>query len=184
MEAGRRIEEKEEQVNMLAMVGAVLLMQVITASSPARSADPPQDSAAVARLRERMAGQREVRVRIERGWVRLTRPMLGDAALAYREAWFDRLERDTVLPNPLPLRLVSVAQVKGKGLSLPAVALGGLTVGVSVLASTLLSKAIAPTGAPDNATIFRASLLGFGVGATVGAAESVLIPRWVTVYRR
>src|SRR5574341_222144 len=134
MEAGRRIDGKGRQVNMLTMLGAALLMQVMTAP-PARFPDAPQDSAAVARLGARMGGQRAVRVRIERGWVQLTRPTLSGTGLGYREAWFDRPEQDTVLPNPLPLALVSVAQVRGKRFSLPAVVLGGLTVGVSVLGS-------------------------------------------------
>lgn len=173
---------------MSAFLGALLLMQAAVTSAPGAGTlydDAAQDSTVAARLRVRLEGQREMRVRVDPGWVQLTRPSLGDAGLVYHEAWFDRPElSDTLLPNPLPLDLIAVAQVRGKRFSVPAVVLGGLAVGASVLASALLSKAIDSRNAPDNRIIIRGSLIGFGVGAAAGGVQGVLTTRWVTVYRR
>ncbi len=141
-----------------------------------------QDSAALVRLRARVAGQQAVRVRVGREWWEFTRPEITDSTIAYHDAWPDRLERqDSTLPNPLPLTQVSALQVQGKAV-LPAALFGGLSLGVSALASTLLTKVISPQTAPDGGTIVQVTLLGIGVGAAVGAAEGALRSRWVTVY--
>jgi hypothetical protein len=165
----------------------MLLVQAALVAAPAPSPAPwtlRQDSVQLARLRARMQDQREVRVRVGRDFVELTRPRLVDSTIAYHDAWFDRLEARDTLPNPLPLGQVSVVQVRGKGVSLPAVVFGGLSIGVSVLASSLLTKAIDSRNAPDGGTIVRVSLLGFGIGAVLGGAQSAFSTRWVTAYRR
>ncbi len=172
---------------MTALVTAgMLLVQAALPAAPAPSPvplAPPQDSAQLARLRTRIEGQREVRV--ERDYVELTRPTLLDSAIAYHDAWFDRVEaQERALPNPLPFTQLSVVQVRGRAVSVPAIVFGGLSLGVSILASTLLTKAIDPTNAPDGGTIVRVSLLGFGIGAALGGAQSAFSSRWVTVYRR
>jgi hypothetical protein len=145
----------------------------------------PQDSIQLARLRGRMEGQRDVRVRLNRDYVELTRPTLLDSAIAYHEAWFDRLERqDSSVPNPLPLAQVSAVQVRGKAISVPAMVLGGLALGVSVLGSTLLQNAIDSRNAPDGRTTVRVTLFAVGIGAALGGAQSAFSTRWLTVYRR
>jgi len=145
----------------------------------------PQDSIQLVRLRGRMEGQQEVRVRRHRDFVELTRPRLVDSAIAYHEAWFDRLERqDSTLPNPLPLAQLSAVQVRGKAISVPAMVLGGLALGVSVLGSTLLQNAIDSRNALDGRTTVRVTLLAVGIGATLGGAQSAFSTRWLTVYRR
>jgi len=145
----------------------------------------PRDSIQLARLRAKMEGQREVRVRLTRDFVELTRPTLLDSAIAYHDAWFDRLERqDSTLPNPLPLAQVSAVQVRGRAVSVPAMMLGGLALGVSVLSSTLLQNAIDSRNAVDGGTTVRVTLLAFGVGVALGGAQSAFSSRWLTVYRR
>lgn len=166
----------------------MLLVQAALAAPPVPLPAPQslrQDSIQLTRLRIKMEGQREVRVRVDRDYVELTRPTLLDSGIAYREAWFDRVERqDSTLPNPLPLAQVSVIQVRGRAVSVPAMALGGLALGVSVLGSTLLQRAIDSRNAPDGGTTVRVTLLAFGIGAALGGAQSAFSTRWMTVYRR
>ena len=171
---------------VLLAAGMLLAHAAIAAPLPCQVAEsPPQDSIQVTRLRARMEGQREVRVRVNRDFVELTRPVLLDSAIAYHDAWFDRLERqDSTLPNPLPLARVSVVQVRGSRLSVPAMVLGGLALGVSVLGSTLLQNAIDSRNAMDRETTVRVTLLAFGIGAALGGAQSAFSDRWLTVYRR
>jgi hypothetical protein len=163
-----------------ALAIGIVLAQVAAASVP----PAVLDSATTARLRARLAGQAEIRVTIERDMVELTEPVFLDSAIAYRRAWSTRREgRDTSLANPLPVAQVSSIQVRGKLIWQPMLG-GGLSLGVSVLATTLLNNLLTEGNDADGATVARLTLMGLGIGAALGAVQGTLSERWITVYRR
>lgn len=164
-----------------ALAAGFLLLQAV---STAPAAPPPLDSADIARLRARMAGQQEIRVGVERDVVELTQPVFLDSVIAYRAAWSERRDgRDTALANPLPMAQVSMIQVRGKMLWRPMLG-GGLSLGVSILASTLLNNLLTEGNDTDGSTMVRLTLMGTGLGAALGALDGQLRTRWITVYRR
>ncbi len=164
-----------------ALALGILLLQ---APSTAPIAPPALDSATTARLRARLAGQTEIRVTIERDMVELTAPVFLDSAIAYRRAWSTRREgRDTSLANPLPVAQVSSIQVRGKLIWQPMLG-GALSLGVSVLATTLLNNLLTEGNDADGATVARLTLMGLGIGAALGAVQGTLSERWITIYRR
>jgi hypothetical protein len=166
-----------------AFVTGILLVQAVSAT-PSTPAPVRLDSTELARLRARLEDRRDVRVRIDRDYVELTQPVFLDTAIAYRRAWSDRLDdRDTTLTNPLPLARISSIQVRGKTVWQPMLG-GGLSLGVTVLASTLLNGLVNSNDDLDASTVARLTLMGVGVGAALGAADGALRTRWVTIYRR
>ena len=166
------------------LVLALLQVPAAAAQAPLEPAPALPDSAALARIRTRLEGKREVRVRVDREWAELTRPeLVGDTALAYANAFFDRFESQERAANPLPLSQVSAVQVKGKAV-LPSVIGGSLSLGVSALASMLLTRAANSNSGIDGNELVRGTLIAFGAGAGVGALDGMLRTRWVTIWRR
>ena len=170
------------------VVAGLFLAQAVPSGSPADSAQTVAvvpDSATIARLRARVYGQDIIRVRVGSDLLELTRPRLLDTAIAFRDAWSDRLDggRDTALANPLPLSRATLVQVRGKQIW-PSVIGGGLSLGISALGSLLLTKAFNTNSGIDGNEIVRVTALALGVGAAVGAADGALRTRWVTAWRR
>ena len=164
----------------------MVLLQTASVNVPAADAAlgvSRQDSTGLTRLRARIDGQAVIRVQVGPDHLELDRPRFLDTAIAYRNAWSDSLAgRDTSLANPLPLSRVSVIQLRGRQIW-PSVLGGSLSIGVSALASMLLTKAVNSNSGIDGNEILRVTLIAFGAGAAVGAVDGVVRTRWVVVWR-